>query len=97
MSQILCKWIFLVSIKFKNNAKLVQKKIFFFYWPEEFWKQIFVPETDKMCQFLAPETEPKHQFLGPEIMLTHFQDFWGQKMTKCVSFLAQKLFKWVRN
>ena len=27
-------------------------------------------------------------------MLTHFNDLWGRKLTKCVSLWAQKLLKW---
>ena len=46
-------------------------------------KKIMEPETDEMCQFL-----------GQEMMLTHFNDFWGQKLTECVSFWAQKSLKW---
>ena len=55
--KFLFKWIFLVSIELIHNPKLVQIVFFFFHWPK-FWKKIFGPETDKMCQFLAPETEP---------------------------------------
>ena len=29
------------------------------------------------------------------MMLTHFNIFWAQKLTECVSFWAQKLLKWV--
>ena len=85
MSQILFKLIFLVSIGLVHDPDSVRIIFFFFYWPE-FLKKLFEPETDKMFQFLGPETDPLHQFLGPEIVLTHFNDFWAQKLTKCVSF-----------
>jgi hypothetical protein len=51
------------------------------------------PETDKMCQFLGPKTDPQCQLLGPEMMVTHFNDFWGQKVIECISFWAQKSLK----
>ena len=91
MSPFMFKLIFLVSIELKHNTKLVQIVfLFFFYWPE-FWKKQLGPETDEMCQFRGPETDPYCQFLGPEIMLTHFHDFWAQKLTKCVGFSTTKL------
>ena len=44
---------------------------------------------------MGPETVPECQFLGPETMLTHFNDFWAQKLTHFVSFWAHKSLKWV--
>ena len=29
------------------------------------------------------------------MMLTHFNDFWGQKLTEYISFWSQKSLKWV--
>ena len=69
MSHFLLKWIFLVSIEVIHNPEHVQMFFFFFYGPE-FWKKLLGPETDEMCQFL-----------GPEMMLTHFYEFWDQKLT----------------
>ena len=57
MSQILFKWIFLVSIELIHNLEHVQIVFFFFYWPE-ILKKLLGPETDEMCQFLDPETDP---------------------------------------
>ena len=49
-----------------------------------------VPLAHKL-QFLAPETEPFCQFLAPEILVTHFDDFWAQKLTFLDCFWPQKL------
>jgi hypothetical protein len=48
-----------------------------------------------MGQFLAQETDPLRQSLGSEIMLTHFNNFWDQKLTKYVNFGAHKSLKWL--
>ena len=44
---------------------------------------------------MGPETDEICHFRGPEMMLTHFNIFWAQNLTECVSLWAQKSLKWV--
>ena len=80
MSQILYKWIFLVSIELIHYTKHVQLIFLFFYWPE-FWKLTKCVSfwAQKSLMFLAPETDIMGQFLGPETDILgerYFMDYY---------------------